>query len=103
MNGGWQFNGTPGNTFAESAQGYGAYIEGGYYLTPMFAIGGFANSKALSRSEDPKKASIPFNVNRNGFVMGSIPQFPEQFQKGWDLMMLADFHRIQKDKPDDLF
>ena len=34
------------------------------------AIGGFANSKALSRSEDPKKASIPFNVNRNGFVMG---------------------------------
>lgn len=34
------------------------------------AIGGFANSKALSRSEDPKNASIPFNVNRNGFVMG---------------------------------
>jgi hypothetical protein len=43
VNGGWQFNGTPGNTFAESAQGYGAYIEGGYYLTPMFAIGGFAS------------------------------------------------------------
>ena len=33
------------------------------------AIGGFANSKALSRSEDPKKASIPFNIHRNGFVM----------------------------------
>lgn len=33
------------------------------------AIGGFANSKALSRSEDPKRASIPFNINRNGFVM----------------------------------
>ena len=43
VNGGWQFNGTPGNTFAESAQGYGAYIEGGYYVTPMFAIGGFAS------------------------------------------------------------
>ncbi len=43
VNGGWQFNGTPGNGFAESAQGYGAYIETGYYLTPMFAIGGFAS------------------------------------------------------------
>lgn len=43
VNGGWQFNGTPGNTFVESAQGYGAYLEGGYYLTPMFAIGGFAS------------------------------------------------------------
>lgn len=42
VNGGWQFNGTPGNTFAESAQGYGAYVEGGYYITPMFAMGGFA-------------------------------------------------------------
>lgn len=42
VNGGWQFNATPGNTFAESAQGYGAYVEGGYYLTPMFALGGFA-------------------------------------------------------------
>jgi len=43
INGGWQFNGTPGNAFAESAQGYGAYLEGGYYLTPMFAVGGFAS------------------------------------------------------------
>ncbi len=43
VNGGWQFNGTPGNTFAKSAQGYGAYMEGGYYVTPMLAIGGFAS------------------------------------------------------------
>jgi len=43
INGGWQFNGTPGNGFVESAQGYGAYIEGGYYVTPMFAVGGFAS------------------------------------------------------------
>lgn len=33
------------------------------------AIGGFANSKALSRSEDPLQASLPFNVNRHGFVI----------------------------------
>ncbi len=33
------------------------------------SIGGFANSKALSRSEDPLQASLPFNVNRHGFVI----------------------------------
>lgn len=33
------------------------------------AIGGFANSKALSRSEDPSKASLPFDARRSGFVM----------------------------------
>ena len=43
INGGWQFNGTLSNNFAESAQGYGAYIEGGYYLTPMLAVGGFSS------------------------------------------------------------
>lgn len=43
VNGGWQFNGTPGNSFAKSAQGYGAYAEGGYYITPMLAVGGFAS------------------------------------------------------------
>ena len=43
VNAGWQFNGTVGNSFVKSAQGYGAYIEGGYYITPMFAVGGFAS------------------------------------------------------------
>ncbi len=33
------------------------------------AVGGFMNSKALSRTQDPLKASIPFDVNRNGFVI----------------------------------
>ena len=43
VNGGWQFNATLKNDVAQSAQGYGAYIESGYYLTPMVAIGGFAS------------------------------------------------------------
>ena len=43
INAGWQFNGTVSNGFAESAQGYGAYMEGGYYITPMLAVGGFAS------------------------------------------------------------
>lgn len=43
VNGGWQFNATLKNDVAQSAQGYGAYIETGYYLTPMIAVGGFAS------------------------------------------------------------
>lgn len=43
VNGGWQFNGTIGNDVVKSAQGYGAYLESGFYLTPMLALGGFAS------------------------------------------------------------
>lgn len=35
-----------------------------------FGIGGFTSLKALSQSEDPMRASIPFDKERNGFVMG---------------------------------
>ncbi len=36
-----------------------------------FAVTGFANMKALStRNDEPTKASRPFNVDRDGFVMG---------------------------------
>jgi 3-oxoacyl-[acyl-carrier-protein] synthase II len=39
-------------------------------VTPM-AIGGFANMKALSeRNDSPATASRPFDLNRDGFVMG---------------------------------
>lgn len=39
-------------------------------ITPM-AIGGFANMKALSeRNDDPKGASRPFDMARDGFVAG---------------------------------
>ena len=61
-----------GEAYRAIKHGYAdAIIAGGAEATihPL-AIGGFANSKALSRSEDPLKASIPFNLNRNGFVMG---------------------------------
>lgn len=35
-----------------------------------FALGGFNNMKALSRSDDPERCSIPFDAERNGFVLG---------------------------------
>ena len=48
-----------------------AIISGGCeYATIPFGLVGFANAKALSRSEDPKYASLPFNLSRGGFVMG---------------------------------
>lgn len=38
-------------------------------ITP-FTLSGFNNMKTLSNSEDPDRASIPFDKERNGFVMG---------------------------------
>lgn len=38
-------------------------------LTPL-AVGGFTSMKALSQATDPSRASIPFDAERNGFVMG---------------------------------
>lgn len=38
-------------------------------ITPL-SIAGFMNIKALSKSTDKNRASIPFDAERNGFVMG---------------------------------
>ena len=38
-------------------------------ITPI-GVAGFASLTALSPSEDPMRASIPFDAERNGFVMG---------------------------------
>jgi len=35
-----------------------------------FALNAFANMKALSTNPDPEKASRPFTIDRDGFVMG---------------------------------
>lgn len=61
-----------GEAFHAVKDGYAdAVITGGaeYVIHPL-TIAGFSNMKALSTVEDPKKASIPFDVNRSGFVMG---------------------------------
>ncbi|MBE6206993.1 MAG: beta-ketoacyl-[acyl-carrier-protein] synthase II [Rikenellaceae bacterium] len=60
-----------GEAYRAIKHGYAdAIITGGAEASvhPL-AIGGFANSRALSREEDPLKASLPFNVNRKGFVI----------------------------------
>lgn len=38
-------------------------------ITPL-AVGGFTSMKALSMSENPARASIPFDKERSGFVLG---------------------------------
>ena len=40
---GWQFNATVANDFAVKANGWGAYAEGGYYVLPRVAVGGFVS------------------------------------------------------------
>lgn len=48
-----------------------AVIAGGSEATINgLAVAGFANCMALSTSTDPARASIPFDKERNGFVMG---------------------------------
>ncbi len=61
-----------GEAFRAVAGGHAdAIITGGCeYATIPLGIAGFANAKALSRATDPKYASLPFNANRAGFVMG---------------------------------
>lgn len=93
INAGWQFNGTVGNSFVETAQGYGAYIEGGYYLTPMFAVGGFASfntnndyipkktytfedQSALTTDLDRSIYQVPFGLTmRTRFLRGEFQPY----------------------------
>lgn len=62
---------TVGEAYRAIKHGYAdAIIAGGAEAATIpLGIAGFANAKALSRAEDPKYASLPFNANRGGFVM----------------------------------
>ena len=61
-----------GDAFRNIRDGYqDVMIAGGCEasVTPL-GIGGFTSMKALSDATDPSRASIPFDKERNGFVMG---------------------------------
>ena len=53
-------------------------------VTPL-AIGGFADSRALTTEEDPSKACLPFDRRRGGFVMA----------EGAGLMMLEEYEHAK--------
>lgn len=77
-----------GEAFRAIKHGYAdAIISGGAEAAvhPL-AIGGFANSKALSRIEDPKKASLPFDKRRQGFVMA----------EGAGVVLLEEYEHAKK-------
>ena len=61
-----------GEAFRNIKYGYSDIIIAGSSEAPITPMGvaGFASMKALSKSEDPLRASIPFDKERNGFVMG---------------------------------
>ena len=63
---------TIGEAYRAIKHGYAeAIIAGGSEAAVLpIAIAGFANAKALSKAEDPNYASLPFNKNRAGFVLG---------------------------------
>ena len=61
-----------GDSFRQIKDGYhDIMVCGGSEASiTTLGIGGFASMKALSTSSDPMRASIPFDKERGGFVMG---------------------------------
>lgn len=53
-------------------------------VTPL-AIGGFTSMRALTQTEDPSRASIPFDAERSGFVLG----------EGAAVLLLEELSRAQ--------
>lgn len=91
-----------------------AIITGGSEASVIpIAIAGFANAKALSKAEDPKYASLPFNRNRGGFVMaeGAAMLILEEFEhakaRGAEILAeicgygnTCDAHHVTAPRPD---
>jgi len=61
-----------GAAFREIKHGYADIMIAGGAEAPITKLGisGFSSMKALNTCDDPNRASIPFDKNRNGFVMG---------------------------------
>lgn len=73
-----------GEAYRALKHGYADAILSGGTDKAVIPIGvaAFANAKTLSKIEDPKKASLPFNANRDGFVMaeGSAVLMLEEYE-----------------------
>ena len=104
-----------GEAYRAIKHGYAdAIIAGGTeaVIIPL-GIAGFANAKALSRSEDPKYASLPFNRNRGGFVMAEgaailvLEEYEHAVARGAEIIAevcgygnTCDAHHVTAPRPD---
>lgn len=104
-----------GEAYRAIKHGYAdAIIAGGTEaaIIPL-GIAGFANAKALSRAEDPKYASLPFNKNRGGFVMAEgaamlvLEEYEHAVARGADIIAevcgygnTCDAHHVTAPRPD---
>lgn len=104
-----------GEAYRAIRHGYAdAVIAGGTEAAVIpLAIAGFANARALSRSEDPKRASLPFNANRGGFVMAEgaamlvLEEYEHAVARGADILAevcgygnTCDAHHVTAPRPD---
>ena len=104
-----------GEAFRAIKHGYAdAVIAGGTEAAVVsLGIAGFANARALSRSEDPKRASLPFNANRGGFVMAEgaamlvLEEYEHAVARGADILAevcgygnTCDAHHVTAPRPD---
>jgi 3-oxoacyl-[acyl-carrier-protein] synthase II len=104
-----------GEAYRAIKHGYSdAIIAGGTEaaIIPL-GIAGFANAKALSKSEDPKYASLPFNKNRGGFVMAEgaamlvLEEYEHAVARGAEIIAevcgygnTCDAHHVTAPRPD---
>lgn len=104
-----------GEAYRAIKHGYAdAIIAGGAEASTIpLGIAGFANAKALSRSEDPKYASLPFNKNRGGFVMAEgaailvLEEYEHAKARGANILAeicgygnTCDAHHVTAPRPD---
>jgi 3-oxoacyl-[acyl-carrier-protein] synthase II len=104
-----------GEAYRAIKHGYAdAIIAGGTEaaIIPL-GIAGFANAKALSKAEDPKYASLPFNKNRGGFVMAEgaamlvLEEYEHAVARGAEIIAevcgygnTCDAHHVTAPRPD---
>ena len=104
-----------GEAYRAIKHGYAdAIIAGGAEAATIpLGIAGFANAKALSRAEDPKYASLPFNKNRGGFVMAEgaamlvLEEYEHARARGAEIIAevcgygnTCDAHHVTAPRPD---
>lgn len=104
-----------GEAYRAIKHGYAdAIITGGTEAAVIpLAIAGFANAKALTRAEDPKYASLPFNRNRGGFVLAEgaamlvLEEYEHAVARGANIIAevcgygnTCDAHHVTAPRPD---